>query len=107
LLDLAILKKGNGLDFIKTKNMQPVVLFRVLQQQSRMKNKISMQMSCLSVDNIYGNQAKQCVEFSSFFMLGQLDEQRKFSKKKKKSQGISALAPLNGRRSLLKNALEF
>lgn len=76
-----ILKKGDGLDFNKTKNMQPVVLFRVLQQQSRMKNKISMQMSCLSLDNLYGNQAKQFAEFSSFFTLGQLDEQSKFSQK--------------------------
>lgn len=41
-----------------------------------------MQMSCLSLDNTYGNQAKQFAEFSSFFTLGQLDEETKFSIKK-------------------------
>lgn len=34
-----------------------------------------MQMSCLSLDNIYGNQAKQFADFSVIFTLGQLDEQ--------------------------------
>lgn len=80
LLDLMILKKGDSFNFSK-RTGSLWYYSGLCNNRVEWKNKISMQMSCLSLDNIYGNQAKQFADFSGFFTLGQLDEQTKFSQK--------------------------